>query len=339
MSTVDLDEMSAQCTKQGSLVRQLKKDGAASDDLASAVEKLKALKAALEKATKAQGSNGPQFNRKSFDDVLVRKFFVIPSFEIHGGVAGLFDLGPPGCALKANILQTWRQHFILTESMLEMDCTNMTPEVVLKTSGHVDRFSDYMVKDILTGECLRADKLLEDAVDQAIVANPTMGQEEKDAHYLIQRQADSYPVEELGALLKKYNVKSSAGNELGEPFPFNLMFKTTIGPEGHSVGYLRPETAQGLFVNFKRLIDYNAQKMPFAGAQIGLGFRNEISPQGGLLRVREFCMAEIEHFVNPNEKDHPSFVNVEKKLMVLFGNDDQLGSGKTQKITIGEAVR
>jgi glycyl-tRNA synthetase len=117
------------------------------------------------------------------------------------------------------------------------------------------------------------------------------------------------------------------------------MFKTSIGPEGTSVGYLRPETAQGLFVNFKRLLEYNAAKMPFAAAQIGLGFRNEIAPRSGLLRVREFCMGEIEHFVNPADKSHPNFDSVASKSLVLFGRDDQLGSGKTKTMAIGDAVK
>lgn len=141
-------------------------------------------------------------------------------------------------------------------------------------------------------------------------------------------------------MLKKYNVKSPANkeNDLTKPFPFNLMFKTTIGPEGNSVGYLRPETAQGLFVNFRRLLDYNLQRMPFAASQIGLGFRNEISPRNGLLRVREFCMAEIEHFVNPKEKTHPKFSRVASKVLVLFPATAQLETGRTVNMSIGEAV-
>ena len=141
-------------------------------------------------------------------------------------------------------------------------------------------------------------------------------------------------------MLHKYNIKSPSNpeNELTMPFPFNLMFKTTIGPEGTSVGFLRPETAQGLFVNFRRLLDYNQGRMPFAAAQIGLGFRNEIAPRNGLLRVREFCMAEIEHFVNPADKSHPKFKLVAGKELVLFPADNQLGSGRTVKITMGEAV-
>ena len=155
---------------------------------------------------------------------------------------------------------------------------------------------------------------------------------------MVQRQADAYTSVELDELLKKYGVKSPEGNDFTASFPYNLMFRTLIGPEGTSVAYLRPETAQGLFVNFKRLLDYNAGKLPFAAAQIGFGFRNEISPQGGLLRVREFCMAEIEHFCDPTDKTYPAFKNVQGEPVALFSADDQLTTGKTVMTTIGEAV-
>ena len=237
------------------------------------------------------------------------------------------------------MIDLWRKHFVLNEQMLEMECTNLTPEVVLKTSGHVDRFTDLMVKDLPTGECFRADKLLEDAIDNLLEGNPTMPAEEKEDHLRIQRQADAFSPKELDELLLKYECKGPSGEPYSPSFPFNLMFKTSIGPEGTAVGYLRPETAQGLFVNFRRLLDLNAGKTPFAAAQIGLGFRNEIAPRSGLLRVREFCMAEIEHFVNPKDKDHPSFASIAEKELVLFGRDDQLGSGKTKKVSCGEAVK
>ena len=96
------------------------------------------------------------------------------------------------------------------------------------------------------------------------------------------------------------------------------MFASEIGPTGQLQGYLRPETAQGIFLNFRRLIEFNNGKMPFAGAQVGLGFRNEIRPQQGLLRVREFQMAEIEHFVDPNDKsDHKFHLVADEKLPLL----------------------
>jgi glycyl-tRNA synthetase len=163
---------------------------------------------------------------------------------------------------------------VLAENMLEMECTCLTPEVVLKTSGHVDRFTDLMVKDVETGECFRADKMLEDAIDDLLDKSPTMPTEEREGHLRIQRQADAFSPLELDEMLLKYGCKASNGEPFSPSFPFNLMFKTSIGPEGTSVGFLRPETAQGLFVNFRRLLDLNAGKMPFAAAQIGLGFRN-----------------------------------------------------------------
>ena len=237
------------------------------------------------------------------------------------------------------MVDCWRKHFVLQENMLEMECTCLTPEVVLKTSGHVDRFTDLMVKDTESGECFRADKLLEDAIDDLIDSSPDMLAEEREDHLRVQRQADAYTPEEIDALLLKYNCLGPASGKPYSPsFPFNLMFKTTIGPEGNAVGYLRPETAQGLFVNFRRLLDANAGKMPFAAAQIGLGFRNEIAPRSGLLRVREFCMAEIEHFCSPTDKSHSNFAAVADKELVLFGRDDQLGSGKTKTLSVKEAV-
>jgi glycyl-tRNA synthetase len=113
--------------------------------------------------------------------------------------------------------------------------------------------------------------------------------------------------------------------------PFNLMFKVPIGPTGHMHGYLRPETAQGIFINFRRLIEFNNGRMPFAAAQIGMGFRNEISPRQGLLRVREFSMAEIEHFCDPQNKAHPKIKFVHDLKLPLF-------SAETQEANIKEAT-
>jgi len=116
------------------------------------------------------------------------------------------------------------------------------------------------------------------------------------------------------------------------------MFETSIGPTGQLKGFLRPETAQGIFVNFKRLLEFNGGKLPFAAAQIGQAFRNEIAPRSGLLRVREFTLAEIEHFVNPNDKSHPKFTDIANVLLNLFPREDQITTKKTVKMTIGEAV-
>jgi len=121
-------------------------------------------------------------------------------------------------------------------------------------------------------------------------------------------------------MIKRLDIRNpDGGSEVHPPVPFNLMFKTTIGPSSASPGYLRPETAQGQFVNFKKLLDFNQGSMPFASASIGKSFRNEISPRSGVLRVREFLMAEVEHFVDPEGgQKHERFFEVENMELPLL---------------------
>ena len=109
--------------------------------------------------------------------------------------------------MKANILDIWRKHFVLAENMLEMECSSLTPRAVLETSGHVEKFTDMMVKDELTGECKRADHLLEEAIDELIDENPNMSKDEYENHRLVQRQADSYSLIEMQRLFEKYRIK------------------------------------------------------------------------------------------------------------------------------------
>ncbi|PWN23394.1 putative glycine--tRNA ligase GRS1 [Microstroma glucosiphilum] len=316
------------------------------------------------------------FSRAQLEGVMTKRFFYNQAFEIYGGVAGLYDYGPMGAALQANIISAWRNHFILEEEMLELDTTIMTPYDVLKTSGHVDKFADWMCKDTKTGEIFRADHLLEGVLEarlkgdeearaaegdattqkqevpaekgddkkvrkkkvkaQAVKLDPTVKAEYEN----ILAQIDNYSGPELGAFMKKYDVRApESGNEVGEPVQFNLMFETQIGPTGGLKGYLRPETAQGHFVNFSRLLEFNSGRVPFASAHIGKSFRNEISPRAGLLRVREFTMAEIEHFVDPLEKEHTRFDEVANVELAFLPKDVQQ-AGQTTLVTktIGEAV-
>ncbi|XP_072639705.1 glycine--tRNA ligase isoform X3 [Canis lupus baileyi] len=272
------------------------------------------------------------------EDTLKRRFFYDQAFAIYGGVSGLYDFGPVGCALKNNIIQTWRQHFIQEEQILEIDCTMLTPEPVLKTSGHVDKFADFMVKDVKNGECFRADHLLK-AHLQKLMSDKKCSAEKKSEMESVLAQLDNYGQQELGDLFVNYNVKSpNTGNDLSPPVSFNLMFKTFIGPGGNMPGYLRPETAQGIFLNFKRLLEFNQGKLPFAAAQIGNSFRNEISPRSGLIRVREFTMAEIEHFVDPSEKEHPKFQNVADLHLYLYSAKAQVSGQSARKMRLGDAV-
>lgn len=253
--------------------------------------------------------------------------------------------------------------------MLEVDCTMLTPHEVLKTSGHVDKFADWMCRDLKTGEIFRADHLVEEVLDARLKGDKAArgekvveGEESddkkkrkkkvKEIHSVkledatvqeyesILAQIDGYSGPELGELIKKHAIKNPATNgELEPPVEFNLMFETAIGPSGQLKGYLRPETAQGQFLNFSKLLECNNEKMPFASASIGKSFRNEISPRAGLLRVREFLMAEIEHFVDPDDKSHPRFDDVKDvKLMFLPKDVQERGETELVEKTIGEAV-
>ncbi|ONM03431.1 Glycine--tRNA ligase mitochondrial 1 [Zea mays] len=223
--------------------------------------------------------------------------------------------------------------------MLEVDCPCVTPEVVLKASGHVEKFTDLMVKDEKTGTCYRADHLLKDFCKEKLEKDLALPQEKADEFKRILAILDDLSAEELGAKIKEYDIVApDTKNPLSDPYPFNLMFQTSIGPTGLSVGYMRPETAQGIFVNFKDLYYYNGQKLPFAAAQIGQAFRNEISPRQGLLRVREFTLAEIEHFVDPEDKSHPKFVDVADLEFLMFPRELQLSGESAKLLKLGEAV-
>ena len=279
-------------------------------ELARCVSQLRTKQKALQEAELKMRPQQKKFDRSKLEQMLKRRFFYLPSFPLYASVAGLFDFGPMGCALKANLLSEWRRHFVLAEQMLEVDCTVLTPEPVLRASGHVERFSDYMVRDTVTDECFRADHLLEKALER-VKGDKKSSEAVKQRCEELLRQLDNLGKEELEAVVQEFKITSPAtGNPLTPPTEFNLMFPTSIGPGKQVPGFLRPETAQGIFVNFKRLLEFNGGKLPFAAAQIGQAFRNEISPGTGLLRVREFTLAEIEHFVDPTDKSHAKFSQV-----------------------------
>ncbi|KAF8154746.1 hypothetical protein B0H34DRAFT_660422 [Crassisporium funariophilum] len=306
------------------------------------------------------------FDKGRLEALLNRRFFYAPAFEIYGGVAGLYDYGPPGSSLQANIMAEWRKHFIIEDNMLELDTTIMTPASVFETSGHVARFADWMVKDTKTGDVLRADHLVKNVLEARLAgdkearglaaAPPTEDKKKKkkagktaavkldDEHVLLYEtilaQLDNYTGADIGELCRKHDLRNpDTDNEVGEPQLFNLMFASSIGPTGQHPGFLRPETAQGHFLNFSRLLDFNNGRIPFASAQIGRSFRNEISPRAGLLRVREFNMAEIEHYVDPEDKKHERFNEVrDVKLTLLNRHIQEAGKSTTTEMTVGEAV-
>jgi glycyl-tRNA synthetase len=235
--------------------------------------------------------------------------------KFGSGVAGFFDFGPPGCSLQANIVETWRRHFVLEEDMLEVDSPMITPYAVLKASGHVERFCDFVAKDSVNGDILRADHVIEEVLEARLkddkeargetagaTASTTKKKKLDDAvvqeYNEVLAKIDNYDAAGLSDLILKYDIRNpNSGNKFQLPvYTQNLMFPVAIGAT-KLPAYLRPETAQGQFLNFSKLLEFNQQAIPFASASIGKSGRNEIAPRAGLLRVREFLMAEIEREV------------------------------------------
>ena len=204
-----------------------------------------------------------------------RRGFIFQSGEIYGGLQGMYDYGPLGVELKNNLKSAWWSSMVYENDNIEgLDASILSNPTVLKYSGHEDTFSDPMVDCKSCNSRFRADQL-------------------------------------------DKNICPNCGSEdLTEPRPFNLMFKTNVGPisDGSSFAYLRPETAQQIFTNFKNVVDSSSKTLPFGIAQIGKAFRNEITPRNFIFRVREFEQMELEFFVRPGTDENWHKEWVEKRL-------------------------
>lgn len=211
-----------------------------------------------------------------------RRGFIYQGSEIYGGLAGTWDYGPLGVALKKNIENLWWRMFVESrDDMYGIDSAILMNPKVWEASGHVGGFNDPLVSDVKTKKRYRADHLLED-----VGINPS-----------------GMTLEQMGAVIQDKGIRSPEGNELSMPQQFNMMFRTSVGSVDGSDAtvYMRPETAQGMFVNFKNIIDSFHPKLPFGIAQIGRSFRNEIAPRDFIFRVRELEIMEFEYFVAEQE--------------------------------------
>jgi len=209
-----------------------------------------------------------------------RRGFIYPGSDVYGGLSGTWDYGPLGVALKRNIMNLWWKMFVEDrDDMHGVDAAILMNQKVWKASGHVDTFTDPLVEDLETKQRFRADHLLKDA-----------------GH-----NVDGLSLEDMSKLIIDEGIKSPNGNALSEVRTFNMMFKTTVGPvaDDASISYLRPETAQGIFTNYRNIVDSFYPDLPFGLAQQGKAFRNEISPRDFIFRSREFEQMEIEYFVDP----------------------------------------
>ena len=250
-----------------------------------------------------------------------RRGFFFGSNGAYGGTAGFYTFGPQGAALKRNVEEAWRDRFTRKEGNREIEAPTVMPEPVFEASGHLDGFDDMLVECGECGESHRADHLVEDATDLEDAESLSGGAVED----LIRDHDVACP--SCGAAL--------AGREVED---FNLMFATEIGPGDAQPGYLRPETAQGIFVEFPRLKEYARGNLPFGITQIGPAYRNEISPRGGLLRLREFTQAELEQFIDPETDDPPIDRVADVGVRLYPASEQEAENGEYRDTTVGEAV-
>jgi len=238
-----------------------------------------------------------------------RRGFFFNTAEIYNGANGLFDYGPLGVELSTNIKRLWWRRFVLRrDDMLGLDAAILTPAPVLKASGHVDSFSDPLIECENCHIRLRADHYL-DEEDLAVFVIRW-----RDEAMKFQKIGEKRAIEQAEAAAVKLKEEkiltcpNCGQTAFGAPRMFNMMFATQLGAvEGAgSTVYLRPETAQGIFTNFKNILDTYHKKLPFGIAQIGKAFRNEITTGNSLFRVRELEQMEIEYFVKPGD-DEASF--------------------------------
>ncbi|MHA2366175.1 MAG: glycine--tRNA ligase [Candidatus Hodarchaeales archaeon] len=249
---------------------------------------------------------------------------VFPSAEIYRGFSGFWDFGPTGVEVKSKIKEAWWKDFVRDRpDIVGIDGSIITHPEVWKASGHVDSFTDPLV--LCLDKCkkqFRADHIVEDQLKMA---------------------ADGLNLEELDKLIKENNLTCpECGGKVTEPKVFSLMFNTKVGPvEPSVISYLRPETAQSIFVAFKNVLDTTRLKLPFGIAQIGKVFRNEISPRNFLFRVREFELMEFEFFTDPEKSNDCDYSEYSDFKLNIYHRDHQkmVDAPEYEEMNLDEAIK
>jgi len=256
------------------------------------------------------------------DELARRRGFFWQSYEIYGGVSGFVTYGFLGAKLKQNIENKLRELFVNKLGIMEIDAPIIAPAKVFEASGHVDHFKEPMVECLKCGRRFRADHLL------------------REKTKLKEADVEKLSLKELKEAMEKHDVRCPECNgNFGEPKYFLTMFKTTIGPYSEAVGYGRPEAAQNIFVEFRRLYETAREKLPFGVMQIGHALRNEISPRQGLIRLREFTIIDIEFFFDPEDPNCPLLREVENESLRLVLAESKIrGSEEIVEVTVKEAL-
>jgi len=257
----------------------------------------------------------------AINELAKRRGFFWNSFEIYGGSGGFVTYGPLGTRLKQNVEAKLRELMVKKIGIYEMESSVITPGKVFEASGHVAHFKEPMVECKDCHIRFRADHLLEEkGISSA--------------------EAEKMMLDEIKVELELHQVVCpDCGGSFGEPQRYLTMFETTIGPYSGAVGYGRPEAAQNIFVEFNRLYNVAREKLPFGAIQIGHALRNEISPRQGLIRLREFTIADLEFFFDPEEPCCPVLSEVENEVLPILLCDTRLKECEdVTRFTVREAL-
>jgi glycyl-tRNA synthetase len=251
-----------------------------------------------------------------------RRGFFWPSYEIYGGVSGFLTYGPLGSLLKRRVEDKFRSFYLRPLGILEVETSIITPGKVLEASGHVESFKEPTIKCNKCQHKFRADHLLQEFGGMS------------------DTETEKLPLQSVVAEIKKRDIRCpDCGGAFGEAEQFMTMFTTTIGPYSDSIGYGRPEAAQGIFVEFKRIFESARGKLPLGVVQIGRALRNEISPRQGPVRLREFTIIDIEFFMDPADPSCPKLKEVKNdKLRLIVAENKTKGITDPIEVTVEEAL-
>jgi len=254
---------------------------------------------------------------EKIEELAKRRGIFWPGSELYGGLSGIYDYGHVGTAIKRKWESAWRSWFINENNFYEIDPAQIMHESVWIASGHVANFVDPTAKCTKCGTFHRADHIMEEFLHESF---------------------EGLTPQQLTEIIRKHGIKCpSCKGPLADVSVLNMMFELSMGSEA-TRGYLRPETAQGVYVNFRRIFEQGRKALPFGVAAIGKAFRNEISPRQTLIRQREFTQAELQIFFDPAEiESHPKFDDVANYVLRLYSAADRK-SGKINEISCADAV-
>jgi glycyl-tRNA synthetase len=258
----------------------------------------------------------PKDKYEIVSELAKRRGYFWPSYEIYGGVSGFLTFGPLGSLLKRRIEDKFRSFYLRPLGILEVETSVIMPGEVLEASGHVESFKEPTVECVKCQRKFRADHLLQEFGD------------------MTDTETEKLDLQAVMDELKNRDIHCpECGGNFGKAEQFMTMFTTTIGPYSDAVGYGRPEAAQGIFVEFKRIFESARERLPLGVVQIGHALRNEISPRQGPVRLREFTIIDVEFFLDPENKKCDRLQEVENDKLRLITAENKL-KGNTEPITV-----